>query len=65
MVTPAAERQLKSLVEASDERASEVKTLLDRVAHERDAGEWDAAQEAAMQLVGWLVDRARDAPVQE
>ena len=62
MVTPAAERRLKSLVEASDERASEVKSLLDRVAHERDAGEWDAAQEAARQLVGWLVDRVPDAP---
>ncbi len=39
--------------------------MLDRVAHERDAGEWEAAQEGAKQLVGWLVDRTQDATAQE
>jgi DNA primase len=66
MATPAGDRLLATLLErGGDERASEVKSLLDRIAHERDAGEWQAAQEAAMQLVGWLVDRVQDATAQE
>lgn len=65
MVTPAGERARRELVEAGDERASEVSALLDGVVHQRDAGEWDAAQEAAMQLVGWLVDRVEHARPQE
>ncbi len=59
MATPAGDRMLASLIEGGDERASEVKSLLDRVAHERDAGEWDSAQQAAKQLVGWIVDRSQ------
>ncbi len=58
MVVPAAERVLKSMLETDDERASEVKALLDLAVHNRETGEWDAAQQAARQLVGWLVDRA-------
>jgi hypothetical protein len=66
MATPAGDRLLASLLESGDdERASQVKSLLDRVAHERDAGEWEAAQQAAKQLVGWLVDRPQDATAQE
>jgi DNA primase len=57
MVVPAAERQLKSMLERDDERASEMKSVLDRASHNRETGEWDAAQAAAQQLVGWLVDR--------
>ncbi len=60
MVSPAAERLLKSMVERDDPRASDVKTLLDVVAHNRETGEWDDAQQAARQLVGWLVDRAQE-----
>ncbi|MGH9032429.1 MAG: DNA primase [Acidimicrobiia bacterium] len=59
MATPAGDRMLASLIEGGDERASEVKSLLDGVAHERDAGEWDSAQQAAKQLVGWIVDRSQ------
>jgi DNA primase len=60
MATPAAERLLKSMVETDDARASEVKSLLDVVAHARETGEWDEAQQAARQLVGWVVDRAQE-----
>jgi DNA primase len=65
IATPAGERARRELIEAGDERASEVSGLLDGVVHERDAGEWDAAQAAAMQLVGWLVDRVEHARAQE
>ena len=60
MVVPAGERLLKSLLEHDDERSSEVKSLLDLAAHHRETGEWDAAQQAARQLVGWLVDRSHE-----
>jgi hypothetical protein len=32
---------------------------LDIVAHGREVGDWSRAQEAAMQLVGWVVTEAR------
>ncbi|HEX6311659.1 MAG TPA: DNA primase [Acidimicrobiia bacterium] len=65
MATPVGERLLASLLETGDARVSEVKALLDRVVHERDAGEWDAAQAGAMQLVGWIVDQAHHEQARE
>lgn len=65
MTEPAGERLLNSMLEQSDERASEVKVLLDRLAHGRGVGEWESAQEAAKQLVELLVDEARDVPARE
>jgi len=62
MVMPAAERLLKSMLERDDDRASEMKSLLDLAAHSRETGEWDAAQQSARQLVGWLVERAPQEP---
>jgi hypothetical protein len=60
MVMPAAERLLKSMLERDDERASEMKSLLDLAAHNRETGEWDAAQQATRQLVAWLVDQPQE-----
>jgi DNA primase len=57
MVAPASERLLDSMLERDDGRASEVKSLLDRVAHSRETGDWETAQQAARQLVGWLADQ--------
>jgi DNA primase len=59
MVTPAGERLLASMLERDDDRATEVKSLLDSIAHNREIGDWRAAEEAAQQLVGWLFDRVR------
>ncbi|HUF83290.1 MAG TPA: DNA primase [Acidimicrobiia bacterium] len=60
MVMPAAERLLESMLERDDQRASEMKSLLDLAAHNRETGEWDEAQQAARQLVAWLVDQAQE-----
>jgi hypothetical protein len=57
MVAPASERLLDSMLERDDGRASEVKSLLDRVVHSRETGDWETAQQAARQLVGWLADQ--------
>ena len=55
MAEPAAQRLLQSMLENNDERAGDVIRLRDEVAHNREMGEWEAAREAAMQLVTWLV----------
>ena len=60
MVVAAGQRLLKSMVEDDDKRSSELKSLLDPTVHHRETGEWDAAQQAARQLVVWLVDRAHE-----
>jgi hypothetical protein len=48
------------MLERDDGRASEVKSLLDRVAHNRETGDWETAQQAARQLVGWLADQGHE-----
>ena len=58
-VDPVAKRMLARMLRDGDERASTVKMQLDIVAHGREVGDWSRAQEAAMQLVGWVVTEAR------
>jgi DNA primase len=60
-VTPAAERVLTTMVRAGDARASTVKLLLDALAHDREAGEWDAVEQDAEQLLGWIAEGSRSA----
>jgi DNA primase len=60
MVIAAGKRLLKVLVNEDDQSASELNALLDSAAHHREVGEWDAAQQAARQLVGWLAERAQE-----
>ena len=43
------------MVNAGDERSSELKVLLDLLVHRRGNDEWSAAEEVAEQLVGWIV----------
>ncbi len=57
-VEPAAQRLLTTMLRDSDDRASEVKSHLDAMAHHREVGDWDAARRDAEQLVGWVVARA-------
>jgi DNA primase len=58
-VVPVAKRMLARMMRDGDERASTVNRELDIVAHAREVGEWERAQEAAKQLVGWVVAEAR------
>ncbi len=63
-VEPAADRLLATMLRDGDDRASEIMSRLDAMAHHRAVGDWDSAREDADQLVGWLVartDGAKDA----
>jgi DNA primase len=57
-VEPAAQRMLTVMLRDGDDRASEVKSRLDAMAHHREIGNWEAARHDAEQLVGWAVARA-------
>ena len=61
-VEPVAKRVLVRMLRADDANAGTVKAQLDVLAHAREVGEWDDAQDAAKQLVGWIVHEARPAP---
>ncbi|MFZ4585409.1 MAG: DNA primase [Acidimicrobiia bacterium] len=50
---------LQVLVRSSDERAMELKVMLDRLVRERSEGQWSAAQETTRQLVAWLEEYAQ------
>jgi DNA primase len=56
-VEPAAQRVLDAMLRESDERGSEVKTLLSAMTHHRAIGDWEAARRDAEQLVSWTVAR--------
>ncbi len=64
-VEPVAKRMLVRMLRDGDERASTVKIQLDAVAHGREVGDWVRAQEAAMQLVGWVITDARQSALQQ
>jgi hypothetical protein len=59
-VEPVAKRMLARMLRDSDERASTVKVLLDSLTA-REVGDWARAQDAATQLVGWVVTEAQQA----
>ncbi len=56
---PVAKRLLLQMLNDDDERQTALKRDLDAVAHAREVGDWQHAQEAAMRLVGWVVHEAR------
>jgi DNA primase len=58
-VEPVAQRLYVSMMREGDERAGDVKRALDDLAHEREIGEWERAQEPANRLLGWVVHEAR------
>ena len=60
-IAPAAERVLTAMVRAGDARASSVKVLLDALTYARDAGEWEAVEHDAEQLLGWIEEGSRSA----
>jgi DNA primase len=59
MIGPAAQRVLAGMLRAGDERATSVKLLLDALAHAREMGDWQAVQEHAGQLLGWIAEGSR------
>jgi DNA primase len=63
-VEPVAKRMLVRLLRDDDDRAIAVKSELDVLAHAREIGDWECAQGAAEQLVGWIVHEAQSMPEQ-
>jgi hypothetical protein len=58
-VDPAAKRVLAGMLRAGDERSTSLKLLLDALAHARELGDWEAVQEQAFELLGWLGEEPR------
>ena len=52
------------MLAAGDDQASEVKRLLDELAHDREMGDWGKGRDAALRLVAWVARSAdpRTAP---
>jgi hypothetical protein len=55
LVEASSQRLLASMVNAGDERSSELKVLLDQLVRRRGNDEWVAAEQVADELVGWIV----------
>lgn len=60
-VEPAAKRVLSGMLRANDDRATSLKLLLDALAHARESGDWEAVQQRAYELLGWLGEATRGA----
>ncbi len=58
-VGPRADDLIVRMLDAGDDRVSEVKSANDRLRHARDFGDWPAARDAARQLLGWISEDAR------
>ncbi len=54
LVEAASQRLLASMLKAADERSVQVKAVLDALVTARQAEHWNAAEEPARQLVGWI-----------
>ena len=54
---PRGREVLQQLLDTGDDHASEVKLLLDELAHDREMGDWGQAREAALRLVAWVTRR--------
>ena len=61
-IGPAADRVLKGMLRAHDDRATSVNLLLDALAHAREIGDWDAVQARSIELLGWIGEGTRGAP---
>jgi hypothetical protein len=58
-VAPAAQRVVSGMLRAGDERSISVKVLLNALASAEGIGDWDAVQQNATELLGWIEDGAR------
>ncbi|HEY7105760.1 MAG TPA: DNA primase [Acidimicrobiia bacterium] len=59
-VTPAAQRVLATMLRVGDERSISVKVLLNALASAEGIGDWDAVQQNANELLGWIDDPVSD-----
>ena len=53
-VEPRGREVLDRLLADGDDQASEVKRLLDELAHDREMGDWGKGRDAALRLVAWV-----------
>jgi len=51
---PRGRELLQRMLDTADNRAIDVKRLLDELAHDREVGDWGRAREAALGLVAWV-----------
>jgi DNA primase len=56
LVEASSQRVLRSMVKAGDERSAQLKAVLDALVTARQAEHWNAAEEPARQLVGWVAE---------
>jgi DNA primase len=56
LVEASSQRLLTSMLKAGDERSVQVKTVLDALVSARQTEHWNAAEEPARQLVGWVAE---------
>jgi DNA primase len=56
LVEASSQRLLASMVKTGDERSVQVKAVLDALVTARQAEHWNAAEEPARQLVGWVAE---------
>jgi DNA primase len=56
LVEASSQRLLASMVRQGDERSAQLKSLLDALVTARQAEHWNAAEESARQLVGWVAE---------
>lgn len=61
-VEPRGRELLGRMLDAGDEQASEVKRLLDQLAHDREMGEWGKGRDAALRLVAWVTQQPSAEP---
>jgi DNA primase len=65
LVEASSQRLLTSMLKVGDERSVQVKTVLDALVTARQTEHWNAAEEPARQLVGWVAEcskRPREMP---
>jgi len=60
-IGPAVQQILVAMLRGGDDRATSVKLQLDALAHAREMGDWEAVQERAFELLGWLGEGTRRA----
>jgi hypothetical protein len=56
LVEASSQRLLASMVRQGDDRSAQLKSLLDALVTARQAEHWNAAEESARQLVGWIAE---------
>ena len=59
---PRGQELLQQMLVTGDDQASEVKRLLDEIAHDREMGDWGKGRDAALRLVAWVARQSSTPP---